>query len=677
MEFQAISWLAKDREADGENTAIMHCWGKDAEGRSVHLEVPHRIAFYLKGRQSPEKLQKGLGAAKGELDLRACGHVMRQDFVGFRAGRKDLFTRFVFTSLRAFYWGRKRVEKCERYETNVDPILKYLHATDLLPSGWITVDEWEEMEADGADIHATCKQGAMHKAADQQRTAPLVVCSYDIECYSASGDFPDANKPEDPLTMIGATYRNMGTGAEERYLLCLGECAPIEGVEVESLGSEGAVIERWNELLVEKRVDVLLDWNGMGFDYAYIWTRGEQAGIEGYGKLEGHQSRLVVKEARGTVGEMRFMDTPGVAKLDLMLAVKKEHNLDSYSLNNVSKAFLENDQKIDLSPKEQFVAWRRGRPEDKAEIGRYCVQDTALPLKLIDRLNTIPNSLEMSNATSVPMDWLLTRGQSIKCFSQVLRKVREKGMLCPSDLCQDEDAGGYTGATVIDPMRGVYWDPVAVLDFASCKAAAHLTSQNLCSASMSDVAAVYPSIFRANGLCCSALVLPGEEQYGAVPGVEYLTVEVRNDRTGRVEEFKFAQTGEALVPELLRDLAEYRAAEKKAMKTTTGALRNMHDAKQLAYKISMNSLYGLWGCSQGYLPCRALASSTTAIGRQMIFRTKSVVEENFPGACVVYGDTLRPLFPPAAYTRTEYSVAVTCAGLGVHPLQGRQLRERI
>ena len=42
------------------------------------------------------------------------------------------------------------------------------------------------------------------------------------------------------------------------------------------------------------------------------------------------------------------------------------------------------------------------------------------------------NYVEMARVTGVPMSFLLTRGQSIKVFSQILRKARQKGLLVPN-----------------------------------------------------------------------------------------------------------------------------------------------------------------------------------------------------------------------------------------------------
>ena len=42
------------------------------------------------------------------------------------------------------------------------------------------------------------------------------------------------------------------------------------------------------------------------------------------------------------------------------------------------------------------------------------------------------NYVEMARVTGVPMSFLLTRGQSIKVFSQILRKARQRNLLVPN-----------------------------------------------------------------------------------------------------------------------------------------------------------------------------------------------------------------------------------------------------
>ncbi|XP_068647384.1 DNA polymerase delta catalytic subunit-like isoform X2 [Aristolochia californica] len=70
------------------------------------------------------------------------------------------------------------------------------------------------------------------------------------------------------------------------------------------------------------------------------------------------------------------------------------------------------------------------------------------------------------------------------------------------------------------------------------------------------------------------------------------------------------------------------------------------DGRQLALKISANSVYGFTGATVGQLPCLEISSSVTSYGRQMIEHTKKLVEEKFTtvggydhNAEVIYGDT--------------------------------------
>jgi DNA polymerase delta subunit 1 len=88
------------------------------------------------------------------------------------------------------------------------------------------------------------------------------------------------------------------------------------------------------------------------------------------------------------------------------------------------------------------------------------------------------------------------------------------------------------------------------------------------------------------------------------------------------------------------DLKAFRKKAKKLMAAAEGTpMEAVYNGQQLAYKISMNSIYGFTGASKGMLPLVAIASTVTMRGRQMIEETKNYVEANFPGAKVRYGDT--------------------------------------
>eukprot|EP00669_Euglena_mutabilis_P012509 TRINITY_DN7145_c0_g1_i1.p1 TRINITY_DN7145_c0_g1~~TRINITY_DN7145_c0_g1_i1.p1 ORF type:complete len:428 (+),score=148.04 TRINITY_DN7145_c0_g1_i1:264-1547(+) len=60
--------------------------------------------------------------------------------------------------------------------------------------------------------------------------------------------------------------------------------------------------------------------------------------------------------------------------------------------------------------------------------------------------------------------------------------------------------------------------------------------------------------------------------------------------------------------------------------------RAVYNGRQLALKVSANSVYGFTGATVGKLPCLPISSSTTAFGRQMIHLTKELVEAKFTKA---------------------------------------------
>jgi DNA polymerase delta subunit 1 len=167
----------------------------------------------------------------------------------------------------------------------------------------------------------------------------------------------------------------------------------------------------------------------------------------------------------------------------------------------------------------------------------------------------------------------------------------------------------YEGATVLEAQKGAYYTPITALDFEG----------------------LYPSIMMAHNLCYSTLVL--DPKYDNLPGVEYESFEIDG------KTYKFVQNVPSLIPDILLELKMARKQAKKDMAAATGQMKAVYNGKQLAYKISGNSVYGFTGAGKGMLPCVPIAATVTFEGRHMIDQTKEKVEAEFPGAIVRYGDT--------------------------------------
>jgi len=103
---------------------------------------------------------------------------------------------------------------------------------------------------------------------------------------------------------------------------------------------------------------------------------------------------------------------------------------------------------------------------------------------------------------------------------------------------------------------------------------------------------------------------------------------------------RFASDVVGVLPTLLRKLWAGRKETKALMASETDPLRRkLLNAKQLAQKVGMNSVYGLTGATKGMLPCVRIAAAITAQGRAMLKRSKEYVETHFPCE-VVYGDSV-------------------------------------
>jgi len=243
---------------------------------------------------------------------------------------------------------------------------------------------------------------------------------------SASAKFPVADNPRDHVIQISTTFQRYGEAEPyHRAVTCFRDTAGVEGVEILSSAREEDVITRWAKLLREHGVDMMVSYNGWQFDFRYLSGRAgvlvdDDTGdplvdLSWLGRaIEGGGQTKEFELNSNAYGDNKYfvLDTPGVQQLDLLQIFRKDHKLSSYSLDSVSKHFL-GEQKIDLPAAEIFRKFA-GTPEDRADIARYAVRDTELPLKLLAKLSVWENLSEMANAVNVPMDYLLFRGQQVR-----------------------------------------------------------------------------------------------------------------------------------------------------------------------------------------------------------------------------------------------------------------------
>lgn len=625
--FQALTWEARD--VDDEH--LISILGKTEDGKSVCLTTVFEPYFFVKLPRGTTEQEVRL--LYNDLNKLRPDHVtsysltQKKDVWGFQNNEMFAYMRLNFKTLadrrkvNSVFAYNNDFRRFHVYESNLDPVLRLMHRTGIQSTGWLdTGSDCVRSHLAKVDIDLWCNDWTTLKPVARDDIAPFVVASLDIECNSSTGKFPDADVPDDACFQIALSLCKFGNDEPyEKVCLCYKK---TEGPDIVSFDTEREMLEAFQKYLHEKDIDIITGWNIFGFDLEYLFKRAHMVGCDpeffNLGKLHDPPSELLMKKlSSSALGDnfLKLLPMTGRFIFDMFHEVKKGYKLDSYKLNEVSKLYL-GDQKIDMSPKEMFARYKEGDPVKLGEVAEYCIKDTLLPHKLLKKLCTLLNLLEMAKATWVPLCFLVERGQQIKVFSQLTKKARELGYMVPTIKYGSLPEEPYEGATVLEAHKGAYYTPITALDFE----------------------ALYPSIMMAHNLCYSTLVMD-ERRYGNVPGVTYETFKI-GDKV-----YKFAQGVPSLLPSILLELKQFRKKAKKDMATATGSMKEVYNGKQLAYKVSMNSVYGFTGAGKGILPCVPIASTTTCRGRGMIEETKSYVEANFPGAKVRYGDSVTPDTP--------------------------------
>ena len=325
--------------------------------------------------------------------------------------------------------------------------------------------------------------------------------------------------------------------------------------------------------------------------------------------------------------------------------------------------------KDDVTPQDIFRMTNEG-PAERAIIAKYCIQDCNLVHHLMRKIDVITGYVEMANLCSIPLEFLVMRGQGIKLTSYIAKKCREKNTLMP-DLDKGDIDEGYEGATVLEPKCNLYLnDPVACLDYSSLYPSA-MISENI-----SHDSKVLTREYDLKGKLLKEVGVKdasGRFIYDNLSSYSYVNIQYDTYKWQRrggniksaMEKVKvgykicrFAQfpeeKGRAIMPSILEELLAARKSTRKLIPLEKDEfMKNVLDKRQLSIKITANSMYGQTGAKTSTFYEKDCAAATTAIGRKLLTYAKRVVEEAYVNQIVptenhglvktnaeyVYGDT--------------------------------------
>lgn len=326
--------------------------------------------------------------------------------------------------------------------------------------------------------------------------------------------------------------------------------------------------------------------------------------------------------------------------------------------------------------------------------GKYCVQDSVLVVKLMKKMQTWVGLCEMAKTVNCSIFSLYTQGQQIKVFSQVYKYSTDNNIVVEKDGYQTKDDERYVGAHVFPPVPGIY-DRVLPFDFCSLYPttiiAYNIDYSTLVTDDNYPDAKCHvmqwedhlgcehdPKVIRRLEL--SKIIedekteikkLRTQRDSKGNKLIKQSIVEEINKRTEKLKPFieersslvktitkntmcavrnyRFVKEPRGVLPTILQNLLDARKNTRTQIKTYMKTMTDENkdevniivgvlDKRQLAYKISANSMYGAMGVKKGYLPFMPGAMCTTYKGRCNIEIVAKIIPEKYGGQ-LVYGDT--------------------------------------
>ncbi|WVR03623.1 hypothetical protein IAU60_000616 [Kwoniella sp. DSM 27419] len=637
----AFQQIELEEATDPKHGPTLRLFGVSKNGNSVLAHVHgFKPYFYVAAPQG--FLNKDLEPLKDKINstiltlgpcVTNCAIFNRRSLWGYRGDEQVPFIKITVSdpkNLPKIDFNGLFDTECLTYESNIAYSLRFMIDTKVVGMNWVEIPggQYELLEGSNkksrCQIEVSCNYKHLISHApegDWLNIAPLRVLSFDIECAGRKGIFPEANI--DPVIQIAAMVTRHGESKPFiRNVFTLNTCAHIVGSQVLEFKDEKDLLLEWRKFVETVDPDMIIGYNIANFDLPYLLDRAKALKVPDFaylGRMLGIRSE--VKETHFSSKaygqrDSKAVNIDGRLQLDILQVMQRDYKLRSYTLNAVCAQFL-GEQKEDVHH-SIITELQNGTADSRRRLAVYCLKDAYLPQRLMDKLMCFVNYTEMARVTGVPFNYLLSRGQQIKVISQLYRNAGEAGYIIPAMKSEGSDEQ-YEGATVIEPTKGFYDVPIATLDFAS----------------------LYPSIMMAHNLCYTTLLdRTTIERLKLVEGQDYV-------HTPNNDYFATTHRRKGLLPTILENLLGARKRAKQDLKVEKDPFkRAVLDGRQLALKISANSVYGFTGATVGKLPCLAISSSVTAYGRQMIEKTSREVEAEYcikngydHDAKVIYGDT--------------------------------------
>ncbi|MCE8422590.1 MAG: DNA polymerase elongation subunit [Candidatus Methanoperedens sp.] len=601
-----------------DNKPVVRLYGRDESGNSVCCSIPD-FEPYFYAKAAPE--MAGLLKEKFREHIKKIEQVERFEPIGY-------FEKPV-SMLKIALYDPKGVPVIRE---DVRKMVEDIYETDILFRNRFMVDNgiggmsWAKAEPEGMPAGNDVLSGIKIisrkvEPLDLLKNASLRHLAFDIECLPTNGQMPTAENS--PIILISLAFAP--DFKRKKTLVLVGKQITMGG-DVESCGSEEAMLRRFFGIIKEFDPDILVGYNSNSFDIPYIVDRIRVLNKKGarIESLAGRDGRSLYYRKIGNVTRVSVM---GRIAVDVLPLLRKEFSLKQYTLRNAAKELL-TLEKLDIPFLEMEAYWN-DNGEKLSKFIEYSRRDSELALLFLLKLRLIDKYIALARVSGTLLQDILDGGQTQMVENLILREYMKHDRVLPArptgEVSEErfDEGEELVGAEVLPPKKGLL-ENIVILDYKS----------------------LYPTIMMAHNLCYTTEVV-GERPADVI----------KAPTGGGV--FVSQKIVKGIVPSILEELLNRRQATRARMKTGNEEEYRVLDATQLALKILLNSFYGYSGYTRARLYSLTLASAVTSFGRENILKTKTLIEENMKelvlkdakvfrsneakgkhiGLSVVYGDT--------------------------------------
>jgi len=593
-------------------------------------------------------------------------------------------------------------------EQDATPILKLLCCRNIPASGWIGftgVEYSDEERITSCVKEYRVNWRSLIEMQTDDHVVPLIM-AFDIECNSSNpAKMPQASKDDDKIFQISCCFMKDGEEDEAKFVKILLTLGNIDEetkklFQVREFKTESELLEGFTALIQEKQPNVICGYNIFGFDYPYMIARASKTISVEFFKMgfpvNVHSKEKLIKWSSSAYKNQEFvyLDAEGRLLIDLLPLVRRDYKLDNYKLSTVASHFV-GDTKDPLGPAGIFKCYRLGMKGGSSGqkalgiCGKYCVQDSALVLKLMNRIGAWTALVEAAKVCNVNPFTIFTQGQQVRVYSQLYKFCMYNNIVVEKDVYKETEDNGYVGAFVLQPEPGVYHN-VIPLDFNSLYPSAIIAynidyttfvvddkiPDSMCHVMEWEdhiMCKHDPKVIRIDELTVridankvkmkelrefrNKVCSKGDKEV-YTRGINELTEKNKPLMEERADllkskpkkavcakwRYRFLKEPKGVIPSILVALLDARKATRAKAKELSNnpnvskTMLEVLDKRQLAYKVSANSAYGLMGVSRGYLPFKAGARTVTYCGRRSFELAAKTIQEKFKGK-LIYGDT--------------------------------------